>query len=307
MRSAIIGIAGMALEAAERDLIKAAAPAGIILFSRNIADPYQLARLIVDLRAVLPEPAVLMVDQEGGRVARLRGPHWPNLPPAAALGALWRYDRYAARQAARAHGAALGAMAREAGFDVITAPVLDVPVVNADSVIGDRAISDDPVAVAILGADIAWGIMFQGVQPVMKHLPGHGRALQDSHHHLPRVATAKLDADMAPFTANRDLPWAMTAHIVYEAIDADHPATVSSKVITQLIRGVIGFRGILVSDDLAMQALSGSPGQRAEAALAAGCDLALYCPGDPAGNAAVLAASRRLDPAVIAQLKAPPE
>jgi beta-N-acetylhexosaminidase len=306
MRAAIIGIAGPALDEAERALLRAAPPAGVILFGRNIIDRRQLAALVAELRAILPEAAVLMVDQEGGRVARLRAPHWPDLPPPARLGVLWRQDRSAARQAARAHGAALGAMAREAGFDVITAPVLDVPVANADSVIGDRAISDDPVAVAILGGDIAWGIMFQGIQPVMKHLPGHGRALQDTHRHLTRVTATNLAGDMAPFTANRDLPWAMTAHIIYEAVDPDHPATVSSKVISQMIRGTIGFDGILVSDDLAMHALSGTPGVRAEAALEAGCDIALYCPGDHAGNAAVLAASWLLDPALIPKLKGPP-
>jgi beta-N-acetylhexosaminidase len=306
MKAAIIGIAGPALDEAERDLLRAAPPAGVILFARNIIDPFQLAALVAELRTILPEQAVLMVDQEGGRVARLRPPHWPALPPAATLGVLWRQDRYGARQAARAHGAALGAMAREAGFDVIAAPVLDVPVANADTVIGDRAISDDPVAVAILGADIAWGIMFQGVQPVMKHLPGHGRAMQDTHHQRTRISATNLAGDMAPFIANRDLPWAMTAHIIYEAVDPDYPATVSEKVISRLIRGTIGFEGILISDDLAMHALSGTPGVRAEAALEAGCDIALYCPGDHAGNAAVLAASWPLDPDLVPRLKAAP-
>lgn len=304
MRAAIIGIAGTRLSEVEHDLIRAIPPAGIILFGRNIETPSQLAGLIAGLREVMPEPAVLMVDQEGGRVARLRPPHWAALPPAASLGALWRQDRYTARQAARAHGAALGAMTREAGFDVVTAPVLDVPASDADPVIGDRAISDDPVAVAVLGADIAWGIQFQGIQPVMKHLPGHGRATLDSHLALPRVGTARLDADMAPFIANRELPWAMTAHIVYEAIDPLRPATLSPIVIGQLIRGTIGFRGILVSDDLAMNALSGTPAERAQAALAAGCDLALYCPGDLEGNMAVLNAVPKLDTALIPKLKA---
>lgn len=303
MKAAIVGIAGPRLSAAEHDLIRAAPPAGIILFGRNIETPAQLAQLIADLRSILPADAVLMLDQEGGRVARLRPPHWAALPPANSFGALWQQDRYLARQAARAHGAALGAMAREAGFDVITAPVLDVPVPDADGVIGDRAISDDPVAVAILGGDIAWGILFQGVQPVMKHLPGHGRAMQDSHHALPRVTAARLDTDMAPFIANHDLPWAMTAHIVFDAIDPAHPATLSPRVISELIRGKIGFRGILVTDDLAMNALSGAPAGRARAALAAGCDIALYCPGDIAGNTAVLDAVPMLDPALIPKLK----
>lgn len=308
MRAAIVGIAGHRLDETEQALFADLPPAGVILFARNIADRVQLAGLIAELRTVLPEQAVLMVDQEGGRVARLGPPQFPSLPAAAHLGEIWRKDRHAARIAARAHGAALGAMAREAGFDVVTAPVLDVPVAAADAVIGDRAISNDPVAVGALGADIAWGISFQGAIPVMKHLPGHGRATVDSHLGLPRVAaSARMDADLAPFAANRDLPWAMTAHVVYEAWDHDRPATLSRRVIAEVIRGMIGFRGILVTDDLAMGALSGPPGERAAAALDAGCDLALYCPGDPGGNRDVLAASRVLDTDFAAKLRAVPE
>jgi beta-N-acetylhexosaminidase len=157
-------------------------------------------------------------------------------------------------------------------------------------VIGDRAISGDPGIVAHLGGKIAEGIMAEGVTPVMKHLPGHGRAVVDSHFHLPRISEADLSADFYPFFANNRLPWAMTAHIVYEAYDAECPATLSRKVIEGVIRGEIGFKGILVSDDLAMEALTGTPAERAVAALAAGCDFALYCPGDMAGNRAILEA-----------------
>ena len=308
MRAAIVGIAGTRLDETEQALFADLPPAGVILFRRNIADRVQLAGLIAELRTVLPEQAVLMVDQEGGRVARLGPPHWPSLPPPSDLGEIWRTDRHAARSAARAHGAALGAVAREAGFDVVTAPVLDVPAEGADAVIGDRAISRDPVAVGALGADVAWGIAFQGAIPVMKHVPGHGRATVDSHLALPRVgAAARMDADLAPFAANRDLPWAMTAHVVYEAWDAERPATLSKRVIAEVIRGMIGFRGILVTDDLAMGALSGPPGERAAAALDAGCDLALYCPGDPGGNRDVLAASRVVAADLGARLRAVPE
>lgn len=306
MKAAIIGLAGPSLTEAERALLAEHPPTGIILFGRNIVAPAQLAALIADLRATLPPEAVLMIDQEGGRVARMRAPHWPELPPAAHLGALYTTDPEAARNEARAHGAALGAIARAAGFDIVTAPVLDVPTAGADAVIGDRAISADPVAVGVLGADIAWGLLFQGIQPVMKHLPGHGRATLDSHHALPHITATNLDADFAPFAANASLPWGMTAHIVYDSLDPEHPATFSRTVIETIIRTRIGFRGILISDDLAMNALTGPPESRARRALSAGCDIALYCPGDLAANRAVLEAIPDLAPGLIPRLKAKP-
>jgi beta-N-acetylhexosaminidase len=181
-------------------------------------------------------------------------------------------------------------MVRAAGFDVAAAPVLDLRYKGASDVIGDRAISDDPAVVAELGGRLAEGIIGSGVIPVMKHSPGHGRALVDSHLALPRVAEADLSADFYPFIACKNIPWAMTAHIVYEAYDAALPATLSKTVIARVIRGMIGFTGTLISDDLAMEALTGTPAERAVAALAAGCDIALYCPGDMAGNFAVLEA-----------------
>ncbi|MDD2878589.1 MAG: beta-N-acetylhexosaminidase [Acidiphilium sp.] len=306
MKAAIIGIAGPTLTDAERALLAEHPPTGIILFGRNIVAPTQLASLIADLRAALRPEAVLMIDQEGGRVARLRAPHWPELPAAAHLGALYATNPESARNAARAHGSALGAMARAAGFDIVTAPVLDVPTPGANAVIGDRAISADPVAVGVLGADIAWGLLFQSVQPVMKHLPGHGRATLDSHHALPHIDAANLDADFAPFAANRNLPWGMTAHIVYDTLDPETPATFSKRIITEIIRARIGFTGILISDDLAMGALTGPPERRAIRALAAGCDIALYCPGDIDTNRALLTAIPDLDPALIPRLKAHP-
>jgi len=224
------------------------------------------------------------VDQEGGRVARLRPPHWPEFPPAASLR---REDE------AYARGRALGAVAQAAGFDVVAAPVLDVAHDGASEVIGDRAISGNAGLVALLGGRIAAGLMAAGVIPVMKHVPGHGRALVDSHLALPRVVAGDLSTDFYPFLANNRLPWAMTAHIVYEAYDAKLPATLSKLVIERVIRGMIGFQGVLISDDLAMAALTGTPAERVVAALAAGCDLALYCPGDMAGNLAVLEAVAR--------------
>ncbi len=221
-----------------------------------------------------------MVDQEGGRVARLKPPHWPALPPAGSL---------RTTEEAFAHGRALGAMVREAGFTCTAAPVLDIRIPGASDVVGDRAITGDAAMVARLGGEIARGIMAENVIPVMKHLPGHGRALVDSHVALPRVPEL-TDDDLLPFFANNSLPWAMTAHVVYEQYDSTNPGTLSEVIIQNLIRGRIGFKGILVSDDLAMGALSGMPAERATRALAAGCDIALYCPGDFAGNRAVLEA-----------------
>ena len=279
----IIGVAGPVLTRAEHDLLQEHRPKGVILFGRNVQNMLQLSELTASLWGVLPPDSVIMVDQEGGRVARLRAPDWPDLPAAATL---------RSRQAAFAQGKALAEMARDAGFNVIAAPVLDLAYPGATSVIGDRALSDDPETVARLGGAIAEGILAAGITPIMKHLPGHGRAQVDSHFALPRVeaSEAQLAADFYPFIANNTLPWAMTAHIVYPALDPDYPATLSHKIINRIIRGVIGFKGVLVSDDLAMEALTGSPAARALRALQAGCDLALYCPGDMAGNLAVLQA-----------------
>ena len=279
----IIGVAGPVLTRAEHDLLQEHRPKGVILFGRNVQNMLQLSELTASLWGVLPPDSVIMVDQEGGRVARLRAPDWPDLPAAATL---------RSRQAAFAQGKALAEMARDAGFNVIAAPVLDLAYPGASSVIGDRALSDDPETVARLGGAIAEGILAAGITPIMKHLPGHGRAQVDSHFALPRVeaSEAQLAADFYPFIANNTLPWAMTAHIVYPALDPDYPATLSHKIINRIIRGVIGFKGVLVSDDLAMEALTGSPAARALRALQAGCDLALYCPSDMAGNLAVLQA-----------------
>jgi beta-N-acetylhexosaminidase len=283
MLPAILGIAGAALSDFERALFSRLPPAGVILFARNVKDPVQLADLMASLRHVLPESAKLMVDQEGGRVARLRAPHWPDLPAAATL---------KTPEAAYAHGRALGAMASAAGFDVVAAPVLDVRHPGADEVIGDRAFSSDPQIVATLGASLAAGLIAEGIIPVMKHLPGHGRATVDSHKHLPRIADRNVETDFYPFAANAGLPWGMTAHIIYESLDPAHPATLSKTIIETIIRGRIGFKGTLVSDDLAMEALTGPPAARALAALKAGCDIALYCPGDLPGNQAILEALR---------------
>jgi beta-N-acetylhexosaminidase len=236
-----------------------------------------------------------MVDQEGGRVARLRPPHWRAHPPAARLGSL---------RSAWLTGALIGLDCATAGFDVVTAPVLDLAIPGAHAVIGDRALAEEPVAVARLGRALAAGLLAAGVQPVAKHAPGHGRAHVDSHLALPRVEANHLDADLLPFALNADLPWAMSAHIVYPAWDAALPATLSPTVIEAIIRGRIGFHGVLVSDDLAMKALTGVPSDLARQALAAGCDVALYCSGEFAPTADLLTQCPPLTKVAVARLSA---
>lgn len=276
----------------------------MILFGRNVQDPPQLAALVASLRRVLSDRAVLMVDQEGGRVARLRPPHWRAHPPAAAIGRVYERDPQAGRRAAWLTGALIGLECREAGFDVVAAPVLDRRIAGAHDVIGDRAYAEDPEIVGMLGSAMAEGLLAAGIQPVAKHMPGHGRAQADSHFELPRVEIADLEPDLKPFVMNKALPWAMTAHILYMALDAERPATLSPIVIDQVIRERIGFAGVLISDDLAMGALSGEPSGRAAAAMAAGCDLALFCSGEPEGTAAVLAACPELASAALVRMRA---
>jgi beta-N-acetylhexosaminidase len=269
-KAAVVGIAGPTLLPEEASLFRAHPPAGVILFARNIMDRPQLAALMAELRRVLPPNPVFMVDQEGGRVARLRPPSWRAHPPAATLQTLRR---------AWLHGALIGLDSAEAGFNTVAAPVLDLSVPGAHDVIGDRALSGDPPTVARLGRAFAEGLLAAGVQPIGKHAPGHGRARVDSHLSLPTVEANHLDADIVPFASNADLPWMMTAHIVYPEFDRSLPATLSPIVIGDIIRRRIGFMGVLVTDDLAMKALAGEPADLAIQALAAGCDLALYCSG----------------------------
>jgi beta-N-acetylhexosaminidase len=281
VKAAIVGILGPDLSDRETQRLRDHQPAGVILFARNIENPIQLKTLTAALRQALPPDAVLLVDQEGGRVARLRPPHWRAHPPAASLGALFAADPAAGRRAAFLTGALIGLDCAAAGFDVACAPVLDVRQPGAHDVIGDRAFSADPDTVGILAATVAQGLLAAGIQPVGKHAPGHGRAMVDSHLELPRVEAneSALAADLKPFAALAHLPWMMTAHICYAAWDASRPATLSPTVIANLIRHRIGFAGVLVSDDLAMRALHGAPGERAAAALEAGCDVALHCSG----------------------------
>jgi len=302
--AAIVGIAGVALTEDERALLAAHPPAGVILFARNIADPDGLRGLVDALRRVLPVEAVLMVDQEGGRVARLREPHWWDHPSAAAHGALFARNPAAGRRATWLTGALIGLDCADIGFDVTCAPVLDRHLPEAHSVIGDRAFSEDPHAVAQLGRALAEGLLAAGVQPVGKHVPGHGQAQVDSHLALPVVTGEDLEADWLPFAANADLPWMMTAHIRYPALDPVLPATLSPVILSAVVRGWIGFNGVLVSDDLAMRALTGTPTERALGALAAGCDVALYCSGKLAPTADLLARCPPLSEAALARLAA---
>lgn len=284
-RAAIVGLSGPALTAGEAALFRAHPPAGLILFARNVRDPAQLRSLTAAARDLLGEEIPILVDQEGGRVARLRPPHWPSFPAASV------FERRP-EEAARANAALLGLACREAGLDVVCAPCLDLRLPGAHEVIGDRAFAGDPAEVARLGRAWAEGLQQAGCVPVIKHIPGHGRATVDSHLDLPRVAAPRhvLAEDCAPFAALADAgAWAMTAHILYEALDARRPATLSPTVIRTVIRKAIGFQGVLISDDLAMQALRGAPGALARHAIAAGCDLALHCTGVPEESAEVLA------------------
>lgn len=303
-RAAIVGLAGPALSGAEATLFRACPPAGTILFRRNVEDPAQLRALTDALHALLPPGAPILVDQEGGRVARLRPPHWRAHPAAGVIGALHARDAAAGLRAAWLTGALIGADCAAAGIDIACAPVLDLRLPGAHDVVGDRGFGADPRVVATLGRAVADGLLAAGVVPVAKHAPGHGRARADSHLALPEVDADDLSDDMLPFAANADLPVMMTAHIRYRALDPDRPATLSPRVVTQVIRGRIGFPGLLLSDDLAMQALDGAPAERALGALAAGCDVALYCPGDAPGNAAVLHACPTLTEAAAARLAA---
>ena len=289
MKAAIVGIAGPELTADEAALFREHRPAGVILFARNVCDPAQVAALTAHVARVLPPLAVTIVDQEGGRVARLRPPHWLAHPSAARLGALHGRDRPAGLRATWLTGALIGMEAAAAGLDVVCAPVLDRAVPGADAVIGDRAYAAEPDIVADMAAAAAAGLLAAGVQPVGKHCPGHGRATADSHASLPRLDGID-ERDLVPFIRCAHLPWMMTAHIVYAAADPTHPATQSAAIIGEVIRGRVGFDGVLVSDDLTMHALSGSPAERAAAALAAGCDLAVHCSGVLDETAGLLAA-----------------
>ena len=291
----IFGLRAAELGAEERAFFATVKPAGFILFAECCVSPGQVAALVGDLKAAVGWPEVpVLIDQEGGRVQRLKPPHWRQAPPAARFGQLAERDLDAARRAAFLNARLLGEELAVLGITVDCAPCLDLGRPETHAVIGDRAFGDAPELVAALGRATCEGLLAAGVQPVIKHLPGHGRATVDSHLDLPRVTAARDElaaSDFEPFRRLADASWAMTAHIVYEAIDAARPATVSPRMIEEVIRGDIGFAGLLVSDDLSMEALEGDLGARAAAALSAGCDLALHCSGKLAEMRAVAAAA----------------
>ena len=298
MLAAIFGLEGTSLSDWEREFFKDSDPAGFILFARNVADPDQLGALCAALRATVGrDDAPILIDQEGGRVQRMGPPHWRKAPPAEVF-----VQRYAAApdealEAARLNAALLGLDLIGAGITVDCAPVLDLRLEGAHDIIGDRAYGSDPAQVAAFGQAVCGGLLSAGVLPVIKHMPGHGRALVDSHEALPRV-TEPLEilaqSDFAPFRALNQAPWAMTAHIVYDALDGERPVTQSAQAVSYL-REEIGFDGLLVTDDLSMKALGGSFRERAALSLEAGCDLVLHCNGDREEMVAVAEGTRALD------------
>jgi beta-N-acetylhexosaminidase len=283
MLPAFFGISGLTLTKAERDFFADIKPAGFILFARNIETRAQVQALNASLKELSGNARVpILVDQEGGRVARLRPPLSPAFPPGNVFGQVFARDPQSAIIAARLNAKAIGLDLYDLGFTVDCLPCLDVPVPGAHDIIGDRAYALDPVLVAILGKASIDGLHAGGICGVIKHVPGHGRAGADSHLELPVVTAsrAELEQDFAPFRALADAPMAMTAHVVYTAIDAQDCATYSAKVIDQIIRTDIGFQGLLMSDDLGMSALAGDFASRAARSMAAGCDVVLHCSGD---------------------------
>ena len=280
MKPVIFGVSGHSLTPDERAFFNDADPLGYILFKRNCGDVGQMKALTDSLRDLAGRADLpILIDQEGGRVARMVPPEWPAFPAGAAFDALYEIGPISAIEAARANGQALAMMLAEVGVNVNCAPLLDVRQADVTPAIGDRAFGGDPMRVAALGQAMLEGMRRGGVVGVIKHIPGHGRALVDSHYDLPRVkaGAVALEVDLEPFTRLNDAPMGMTCHVVFDAWDADRPATLSSKVIGEIIRGRIGFDGLLMTDDIDMKALSGTAGEKASQALAAGCDVVLDC------------------------------
>lgn len=282
-RAFITGIAGLELSAAEREFIRTERPWGFILFKRNIEAPAQVTSLVRELRAAINNPeAPVLIDQEGGRVQRFGPPNWPVYPAGAVFGTLYDIDSALGLEAARLSARLIADDLIQLGVTVDCLPLADVPVEGADAVIGNRAYGTDPAKVAAIGRAVTEGLEQGGVLPVLKHIPGHGRATADTHFRLPEVDTPEKElerTDFAAFQPLADLPMAMTAHVVFSALDPAHPATTSATIIAQVIRGVIGFQGLLMSDDVSMNALAGSITERTRAIIAAGCDIVLHCNG----------------------------
>jgi len=282
-RAFITGVSGTELGDAERAFIGSAQPWGFILFRRNVETPAQVSRLTGQLRAAVGNAETpILIDQEGGRVQRFGPPHWPNYPPGAAFGRLYDIEPALGLRAAQLSARLIADDLLQTGVTVDCLPLADVPVPGADAVIGNRAYGTNPGKVAAIARAVTDGLQQGGILPVLKHIPGHGRATADTHFRLPVVDTPQAELETTDFAAFRplaDLAMAMTAHVVFSAIDPAHPATTSATMIAQVIRGSIGFQGLLMSDDVSMNALAGSISERTRAIFAAGCDIALHCNG----------------------------
>jgi beta-N-acetylhexosaminidase len=282
-RAFITGVSGPELTTEEREFIRSKRPWGFILFKRNIETKAQVILLVRELRDSIGQSgAPVLIDQEGGRVQRFAPPHWPAYPAGAVFGALYDIDPKLGLTAARLSARLIAADLMETGVTVDCLPLADVPVAGADAVIGNRAYGTDPAKVAAIARAVTEGLEQGGILPVLKHIPGHGRATADTHFRLPVVGAPRLElerTDFAAFQPLADLPMAMTAHVVFSALDPAHPATTSATIIEQVIRGVIGFQGLLMSDDVSMNALAGSIAERTRAIFAAGCDMVLHCNG----------------------------
>jgi beta-N-acetylhexosaminidase len=292
MLAAIYGFEGVELTRDERGFFRDADPAGFILFKRNCDTPEQLLRLTDSLRELTGRADLpILIDQEGGRVARMKPPEWPTYPAAERFARLYRAAPSSAIEAARSNARAIALMLRSVGVTVNALPLLDVRQEGASDIIGDRALGSDPMQVAALGRAVLDGMASAGVVGIVKHIPGHGRALVDSHHELPIVTASaeQLETDLEPFERLSSAPMGMTAHVVYTAWDPDRPASQSPIVIERIIRERIGFDGFLMSDDSNMNALTGTQAERAAACVAAGCDVALPCNGVLADNVAIAA------------------
>jgi beta-N-acetylhexosaminidase len=280
-RAVIFGCDGLELTAEEQAFFREVQPWGFILFKRNCESPEQVRKLTTEMRKLLGRAnAPILIDQEGGRVQRLRGDGWRSRPAPASFGALNRQDPATAREMAYTNARLMAKDLADIGVNVDCTPVVDVPVDGAHDIIGDRAFGRDPWLVASLGQAVIDGMLDGGVLPVIKHVPGHGRARADSHMELPVVGTSRDElerSDFAPFRALAQSPFAMTAHVVYAAIDPTAPATTSKRVIDEIVRGFMGYDGCLLTDDLTMRALKGTLTDRVKASLAAGCDIILHC------------------------------
>jgi len=282
MQAAIYGLEGLELSDDERSFFRDADPAGFILFKRNCENAAQVLRLTDALRDLSGRPDLpILIDQEGGRVARMKPPVWPAFPAAERFDQLYALAPSSAIEAVRSNARAIGLTLRESGVNVDALPLLDVRQPGASDVIGDRALGSEPMQVAALGRAVLDGLASAGVVGIIKHIPGHGRALVDSHKELPVVTASadELESDLEPFERLSSAPMGMTAHVIYTAWDPDRPASLSPTVISEVIRGRIGFDGFLMSDDLGMEALQGDFGSRAAGVVAAGCDAALHCSG----------------------------